>query len=88
MLFGAWRRQASVQPGCGSSAAIRVDAVWLAVDPLDMRAGIDTPLARDLQVFGAAHTIASGTAEVSDLLQNHDHLAAVNMVFSQMHGVT
>ena len=34
---------------------IRVDAVWLAVEPLDMRAGTDTALARVVQVFGAAH---------------------------------
>lgn len=34
---------------------IRIDAVWLAVDPLDMRAGTDSALARVVQVFGAAH---------------------------------
>jgi transposase len=34
---------------------IRVDAVWLAVAPLDMRAGTDTALARVVAVFGAAH---------------------------------
>jgi len=34
---------------------IRIDAVWLAVDPLDMRAGTETALARVVQVFGAAH---------------------------------
>ncbi len=34
---------------------IRVDAVWLAVDPLDMRAGTDSALARVVQVFGDAH---------------------------------
>jgi transposase len=33
---------------------IRVDAVWLAVQPLDMRAGTETALARVIQVFGAA----------------------------------
>lgn len=33
---------------------IRIDAVWLAVAPLDMRAGPDTALARVVQVFGAA----------------------------------
>jgi transposase len=33
---------------------IRIDAVWLAVEPLDMRAGTDTALARVVQVFGAA----------------------------------
>ena len=34
---------------------IRIDAVWLAIDPLDMRAGTDTALGRVVQVFGAAH---------------------------------
>ena len=33
---------------------IRIDAIWLAVDPMDMRAGTDTALARVGQVFGAA----------------------------------
>jgi transposase len=37
------------------AAVIRVDEVWLAVDPLDMRAGFDTALARVVKVFGAAH---------------------------------
>lgn len=34
---------------------IRVDAIWLSVQPLDMRAGTDTALARVVAVFGAAH---------------------------------
>ncbi len=33
---------------------IRVDAVWLSTEPMDMRAGTDTALARVVQVFGAA----------------------------------
>jgi transposase len=33
---------------------IRIDAVWLAVEPLDMRAGTDTALARVVKVFGEA----------------------------------
>ncbi|WP_322994996.1 IS66 family insertion sequence element accessory protein TnpB [Castellaniella sp.] len=33
---------------------IRVERIWLAVDPMDMRAGVDTALARVVQVFGAA----------------------------------
>ena len=36
------------------AAVIRVDEIWLAVDPLDMRAGFDTALARMVTVFGAA----------------------------------
>ena len=33
---------------------IRIDSVWLATAPLDMRAGTDTALARVIAVFGAA----------------------------------
>lgn len=33
---------------------IRVDNMWLAVEPLDMRAGTETALARVVHVFGAA----------------------------------
>lgn len=33
---------------------IRIDAIWLATAPLDMRAGPDTALARVVQAFGAA----------------------------------
>ena len=38
-------------------AMIRIDAVWLATTPLDMRAGTDTALARVVQVFGAAPVV-------------------------------
>lgn len=34
---------------------IRIDAVWMATQPLDMRSGFDSCLARVIQVFGAAH---------------------------------
>lgn len=33
---------------------IRIDEVWLAVEPVDMRAGADRLLAKVVQVFGAA----------------------------------
>jgi transposase len=33
---------------------IRVDAVWLAVEPLDLRAGTEAALARVVTVFGSA----------------------------------
>ena len=33
---------------------IRIDAVWLAVNPIDMRAGAERLLARVVQVFGCA----------------------------------
>ena len=34
---------------------IAIDAIWLATEPLDMRAGAGTALARVVTVFGAAH---------------------------------
>lgn len=40
--------------GARASALIRVDAVWLAVQPLDMRAGTEAALVRVVAVFGAA----------------------------------
>ena len=33
---------------------IRIEAVWLAVEPLDMRAGTESALARVVAVFGEA----------------------------------
>ena len=33
---------------------IRIDAAWFALEPLDMRAGMDTALARVVSVFGEA----------------------------------
>ncbi len=33
----------------------RIDAIWLAVEPADMRAGMDSMLVRVVHVFGAAH---------------------------------
>ena len=33
---------------------IRIDAVWLAVQPLDMRTGSHTALGRVVEVFGSA----------------------------------
>jgi len=33
---------------------IRIDAIWLATEPIDMRVGMDTALARVVKVFGAA----------------------------------
>lgn len=36
------------------AAVIRIDAIWLATEPLDMRAGTETALARVVAVFGIA----------------------------------
>lgn len=33
---------------------IRIDAIWLATEPMDMRAGTETALARVVAAFGAA----------------------------------
>ncbi|MDD1014198.1 hypothetical protein [Pseudomonas rubra] len=33
---------------------IRIDAIWLATEPMDMRAGTETALTRVIAVFGAA----------------------------------
>lgn len=33
---------------------IRIDSLWLAIEPMDMRAGTERLLARVVQVFGAA----------------------------------
>jgi hypothetical protein len=35
---------------------IRIDVAWFAVEPLDMRAGVDKALARVVNVFGEART--------------------------------
>ncbi len=37
------------------ASRIRIDAAWLAIAPMDMRAGTETALARVVIVFGAAH---------------------------------
>jgi transposase len=36
------------------AAVIRIDSLWLAVEPVDMRAGGERLLARVVQVFGSA----------------------------------
>lgn len=36
------------------AAVIRIEAMWLAVEPIDMRAGADRLLASVVRVFGAA----------------------------------
>ena len=55
---------------------ICVDAAWSAVEPLDMRAGVDNALARVVNVFGEARldrlanrTMVSSTASPMPLLE-------------------
>jgi hypothetical protein len=45
---------------------IRIDAMWLSTEPLDMRAGTETALARVVAVFGAAghRAFAVGQAQI------------------------
>jgi transposase len=38
----------------GVAAVIRIDSLWLAVEPVDMRAGAERLLASVVQVFGSA----------------------------------
>lgn len=38
----------------GTPGLIRIDEIWMAVEPLDMRAGTDAALARVVKVFGHA----------------------------------
>jgi len=38
---------------------IRIEAIWLAVAPLDMRAGTESMLARVVAVFGVTCLISS-----------------------------
>ncbi|PUA41287.1 IS66 family insertion sequence hypothetical protein [Pseudomonas protegens] len=52
--MAVWRPD-RMRPVCSrSDPMIRVDAIWLATEPLDMRAGTETALARVVAVFGAA----------------------------------
>ena len=38
---------------------IRIDAIWLATEPMDMRADTETALARLIAVFGAAKPLCA-----------------------------
>lgn len=40
--------------GARGDAVIRVDTIWLGLEPLDMRAGTESALARVVSAFGAA----------------------------------
>ena len=63
---------------------IRIEAIWLSVEPLDMRAGTDTALARVVHVFGAArpgHVVVTTPNQeynqvyglANDQLRHRDH---------------
>jgi transposase len=36
-------------------SALHIEAIWLALAPMDMRAGVNTALARVVETFGAIH---------------------------------
>lgn len=36
---------------------IRIDSIWLATEPMDMRAGTDTAMARVVAVFRRSRTV-------------------------------
>lgn len=38
----------------GTVSVIRIDQIWLAVDPVDMRSGMDKLLSTVIEVFGAS----------------------------------
>lgn len=40
------------------TAMIRIDQIWLAVEPVDMRCGMDRLMARVIEVFGASLSTA------------------------------
>ena len=37
----------------GTGDMIRIDEIWLATQPMDMRAGIDTAMAQIMKTFGS-----------------------------------
>ena len=49
-----WVSFQSAATDARTAQVIRVDALWLATEPLDMRSGTETALARVVSVFGAA----------------------------------
>src|SRR5207247_5903791 len=53
---GRCAQRASAPYGCKGAALIRIDAIWLSPEALDMRAGTDTVLAGVVKVFGAARS--------------------------------
>ncbi|RRX99348.1 IS66 family insertion sequence hypothetical protein, partial [Pseudomonas aeruginosa] len=52
-MAGAGRRRLYTL-AARAARMIRIDRIWLATEPMDMRAGTETALARVVAVFGAA----------------------------------
>jgi len=57
---------------------LRVEAVWLAVEPLDLRIGMESALARVVAVFGAAHPHHAYLFVAADLKPSHRADVAVS----------
>jgi len=54
---------------------IRIDAIWLATEPMDMCAGTETALARVVAVFGAAQPHCASALDQRELaVAGGDHL--------------
>ena len=63
---------------------IRIDAMWLSAEPVDMRAGAERLLARVVQVFGAAqahHGYLFANARANRLLAAVDSLLGKEKAF-------
>ena len=54
---------------------IRVEAVWLAVEPFDMRSGTEAALARVVNVFGGCSRVRDLVARVAAVRGAHDLFA-------------
>ena len=88
-----WARSARGR-GCELAARvvalIRIDAIWLATAPLDMRAGTDTALARIVKVFSAGSLRAGQrAAAIMSLIQSarlngHDVFAGMKDVLERL----
>ena len=53
---------------------IRIDAVWLAVEPLDMRAGADTALARIVKLVQTAQNSKAPAHRFADDIARFDRI--------------
>nr|WP_256204510.1 IS66 family insertion sequence element accessory protein TnpB [Pseudomonas sp. CBZ-4] len=63
---------------------IRIDAIWLATEPMDMRSGTEKALARVVAVFGAAqphcaYLFANRRGNL-DCPRRHRHLQPMHII--------
>ncbi|MBP5144338.1 hypothetical protein HUT00_38210 [Pseudomonas chlororaphis] len=50
---------------------IRIDSIWLATEPMDMRAGTETALGRVIAVFGARSHVHRFSGEPDGVDADH-----------------